>query len=145
MILGIGRQLPFRQFEDGVSFVVELQLSGDLSEDSLAVIKKLNLDSGGRPFDYDNHYSAGRVVDRIVEHFSKTVLPNVSSTLRDIGEEGLDLGAPYRVLLDSVGERNRDLFFLKYGECVTAIARGTLGDQKPVRDETVEMPTDSLP
>ncbi len=98
MVLRVRRQFSFCQFQYRMTLIVETKFTLNFCEDSFAIIMYhyVGVDSGFRYSEVNA--STARVVDSIVQGFSKSIMPNVNYIVRQGTDERSDIRTPDHIL-----------------------------------------------
>ena len=125
VLLGRRGELSLRELEDRLAGVVQTEHALDLREDTLAFVGHHYVGIQRVLLHADVHVGRARMVDRVVDHLGRRVMPDVADVLRKTSDDGRDQLAPDQILLQAFA--GVGLFCLgQRPEPVDASARRTL-------------------
>ena len=141
----IGGQLPFRQLENCMALVKQPQLLLNLAKNADAIVPDHHFHRHRRPRDRDGDRGTVGVIQGVVEHLGKPVLPDTSNVFCQHSEDRIDLPAPDdvfgQVLVDAVR-----LIPLEDGcHFVDPVPRVAALAERSLLNQPLEMAVDCLP
>ena len=111
MMLGVGGEFAFSEFQDGVAFILQVAVLLDFPEDANSVVAKHDLRTDRVSLDMDAQCGAVGVIDGVVDHFARGVFPDTPHIRREVVEKTGQMIAPDDIFMEPLeGETER--FFL---------------------------------
>lgn len=145
VIVRIGRQFAFGQFENRVAFVEQVHLRLDFPEDADPVVEQYHFRvCRGLP-DSDVNLLSARMINGVVEHLGKSVVPDSQRVIGHLSQHGVDIVSPDQILCQFAGDWVLPLPFQQGAELVRAVPRLPGLDQRAFRCEFLQVFVDCLP
>src|SRR4029078_8939207 len=102
MIPRIGRQLSLGQFKNSVSFVQQAEFGLNLLENYNTIIPNGPFCCRSGLLDAHMNLRTGRMIERVIEHLRKTVVPDIHYVVGHLAQYSLHIVSPYHVLAEDL-------------------------------------------
>lgn len=114
MTIGIGCELSFGQLKYGMPFILQSKFALNFLKNSVSVIINDNFCCSCGFHKSDTCICAGGVINCVIEHLRKSVLPYTPYIIRKPNKKGGNMNSPDNILFYGFGQRKYLLPFCQW-------------------------------